>query len=237
MKHEYKLTGMTCSNCEEKVKSSLLLVEHVTSVIVSKENNSATISMDKHVSLNELQSALEEKYTISPIEHNESAEELKSWIETYKPIFLVFGYISMVTLSIQFIRETFSWMDWMRHFMAAFFLTFSFFKLMNLKGFSDSYRMYDIVARKLPLWGSIYAFLELGLGIAYLLNFNPIITNGITCVVMTISIIGVLQSVLNKRQIQCACLGAVFKLPMSTITIIEDALMIAMSGFMLVSYI
>ena len=49
---------------------------------------------------------------------------------------------------------------------------------------------------------------------------------------MSISIIGVLQAVLNKKKIQCACLGAVFKLPMSTITIIEDALMILMSGIM-----
>ncbi len=49
---------------------------------------------------------------------------------------------------------------------------------------------------------------------------------------MSISIIGVLQAVLNKKKIQCACLGAVFNLPMSTITIIEDALMILMSGIM-----
>jgi hypothetical protein len=70
------------------------------------------------------------------------------------------------------------------------------------------------------------------LGIAFLVNFNPLITNSITFIVMSISIIGVLQSVLNKKKIQCACLGAVFNLPMSTVTIIEDALMIVMSGLM-----
>jgi hypothetical protein len=52
---------------------------------------------------------------------------------------------------------------------------------------------------------------------------------------MTVSIIGVLQSVFNKRKIKCACLGAVFNLPMSTITIIEDLLMIGMSGTMLLT--
>ena len=50
---------------------------------------------------------------------------------------------------------------------------------------------------------------------------------------MSISIIGVIRSVTNKRKIKCACLGAVFDLPMSTVTIIEDALMIAMSGLMI----
>ena len=50
---------------------------------------------------------------------------------------------------------------------------------------------------------------------------------------MTISLVGVLKSVLNKQKIQCACLGAVFNLPMSTVTIIEDALMILMSVAMI----
>jgi hypothetical protein len=50
---------------------------------------------------------------------------------------------------------------------------------------------------------------------------------------MGVSIIGVVRSVMNKRKIRCACLGAVFNLPMSTVTIIEDALMIVMSGAMI----
>jgi hypothetical protein len=124
-------------------------------------------------------------------------------------------------------------MQWMQHFMAAFFLVFSFFKLLNLKGFAESYQMYDIVAKRFNGWAYIYPFIELALGLAFLLNFNVVLTNSVTFLVMGISIIGVLQSVLNKKQIQCACLGAVFNLPMSTITIIEDLLMIGMSAWML----
>ena len=120
-------------------------------------------------------------------------------------------------------------------FMAGFFLTFSFFKLLNLKGFVESYSMYDIVAKKWNNWGYVYAFTELALGIAFLTGFNLLITNTVTFVVMGVSIVGVLQSVLNKRKIKCACLGAVFNLPMSTITIIEDALMIIMSVVMLLN--
>jgi hypothetical protein len=36
-----------------------------------------------------------------------------------------------------------------------------------------------------------------------------------------------------KRKFQCACLGAVFNLPMSTITLVEDLLMVGMAGAML----
>lgn len=126
-------------------------------------------------------------------------------------------------------------MQAMQHFMAGFFIVFSFFKLLNLKGFAESYAMYDVLAKRIPLWGYVYVFLELGLGIAYLMNFSPIFTNTVTFIVMSVSIIGVLQSVLNKKRIQCACLGAVFNLPMSTVTIIEDGLMILMSLAMLIS--
>ena len=120
-------------------------------------------------------------------------------------------------------------------FYGRVFIIFSFFKLLNLKGFAESYAMYDIVAKKWNGWGYVYAFTELALGIAFLTGFNPILTNAVTLVIMTISIIGVLQAVFNKRKIKCACLGAVFNLPMSTITIIEDALMIGMSGLMVLT--
>jgi hypothetical protein len=144
-------------------------------------------------------------------------------------------YVTGVTLLLEVTRENFNWQTWMQNFMAGFFLVFSFFKLLNLKGFAESYSSYDIIAKRWQGWGYVYALIELGLGVAYLVNFNPIITNVATFIVMSISMVGVLQSVLNKRKIQCACLGAVFNLPMSTITILEDALMIAMSGSMLLS--
>jgi hypothetical protein len=126
-------------------------------------------------------------------------------------------------------------MRWTNHFMAGFFLIFSFFKLLNLKGFATSYAMYDVVAMRFKPWGYIYPFIELGLGIAMLFNFESFITNVVCLAVMTVSLIGVLQSVLNKRKIKCACLGDVFNLPMSTVTIIEDGLMIAMSVYMLLA--
>ena len=229
MIHTYKLTGMTCGGCEAKVKSSLLTVPDITSVEVSKEKQTATIGMEKHISLATLQKALSEKYSISALEHNEPIEQAKGWLETYRPVLLIFLYITGVALLAEWGQNDFMWMRWMNHFMAGFFLVFSFFKLLNLKGFAESYSMYDIIAKRWNRWGYVYAFIELFLGLAFLTGYNPLITNAVTLVIMGVSIVGVLQSVLNKRKIKCACLGDVFNLPMSTITIIEDALMILMS--------
>lgn len=226
---------MTCSSCETKVKSALQMIENVTEVVVTKADNSATITMNKHIPLSDLQQALDPKYTISAIRFNETEELAKSWFETYKPILLIFFYISLVVVLVQINSERFNIMMAMQYFMAGFFLVFSFFKFLNLKGFAESYVMYDVLAKRIPIWAYLYAFIEVSLGMAYLINFNPLVTNIFTFTVMSLSIIGVLQSVFNKRKIQCACLGAVFNLPMSTITIIEDALMIVMSGYIIIN--
>lgn len=237
MTHTYKVTGMTCGGCEAKVKSSLLMLPNVTEVEVSKEKQTATISMDKHIPLSTFQNALDKEYYITAMEHNETAEQAKSWLATYKPILLIFGYITTIAIIAATQQYNFNWMHAMNIFMAGFFLTFSFFKMLDLKGFTESYAMYDIMAKKIKAWGFIYAFVELALGIAYATGFQPLLTNIVTLTVMSVSILGVLQAVFSNRKIQCACLGAVFNLPMSTVTIIEDILMMAMSAWMLFTMI
>ena len=235
---------MTCTGCQAKVQSLLSKVQGVKNVSIELSKGEATIEMDKHIAAADLKEALKDypKYQLSETNHQHHAavselqkEEAKPWLQTYKPILLIFGYITGITLLIEYTQGGFYWMRWMNHFMAGFFLVFSFFKLLNLKGFAESYSMYDIVAKRWNGWGYVYAFTELALVIAFLTGFNPILTNSVTFGVMTVSIIGVLQSVLNKRKINCACLGDIFNLPMSTITIIEDALMIGMSGIMLIT--
>ncbi len=232
---------MTCDSCESKVKGLLEKVPGVTSVKPDRNKEEAEITMRTHVSTSVLKDALKEhpRYQVNDknvVMPASVLEEEKAWIETYKPVLLIFAYITGITLSIEYLSREFDWMRWMNHFMAGFFLTFSFFKLLNLQGFADSYATYDIIAKKWRGYGSLYAFIELFLGLAYLTNFEPVLTSAITFVVMSVSLVGVLQSVLNKRKIKCACLGDVFNLPMSTITIIEDALMILMSVTMLLYF-
>jgi hypothetical protein len=152
---------------------------------------------------------------------------------SYFPLALILAYLLGVTALIEWRAGSFEWMRAMGHFMGGFFLVFSFFKLLDLRGFADSYAGYDILAKAWRPYGFIYPFVELALGLAYVANWQPIPTNLVTLVVMGVSSIGVVQSLLNKRKIRCACLGAVFNLPMSTITLLEDGLMALMAAGML----
>lgn len=232
----YGIEGMTCSGCVAKVKSDLEEISQVQEAKVQLAFPQAEIKITNPVNLKTLQDAIG-KYKISAIEPAfDTSLELdlpdKS-IATYRPLILIIGLIVGVTLLVQFPFDDFSGMLWMRHFMAGFFLVFALFKLLNINGFASSYRMYDIIAAKWKRWGYIYPFVELGLGVLYVINIAPFITNLITFIILGVSSVGVIKSVLDKRKIKCACLGDVFNLPMSTVTIIEDLTMVAMAGTML----
>ena len=216
---------------------------------VSLEHNKATIEMDRHITTDELNKAFEAfpKYSISEIEKLNTHqfqhqplqvdEDVRSFWDTYKPIIIVFTYLTGLTLLVEFSSSSFDLMHWMKNFMAGFFIVFSFFKMLDLSSFASSYSTYDVVAKKWYTWGLIYPFVELIFGILFLTDFQMLFTNATTFIVMGISSIGVIQSLLKKRKIRCACLGAVFNLPMSSITLIEDLLMVGMSAGMLFYYL
>lgn len=117
--------------------------------------------------------------------------------------------------------------------MAGFFIVFSFFKLLDLPGFANSYAMYDLLAKRCKSYAYTYPFIELGLGLAYIVQLHMTAVYWVTLIVMGFSTIGVILAVSKKQTIQCACLGTGFNLPMSTVTIIEDVAMVAMAAFML----
>jgi len=160
-------------------------------------------------------------------------DDEKSRLETLRPLILIFLFITIVSVINSMQDGQLDVMQWMNTFMAGFFLVFSFFKLLDVKAFADSYSTYDLLAKRVKGYGYVYPFIELALGLAYLIHFEPEITYFATIVIMGFSSIGVIQSVLDKKKIKCACLGAVFNVPMTTVTIIEDLLMVVMAVFML----
>jgi hypothetical protein len=158
-------------------------------------------------------------------------------MKTYYPLILIFSYIIGVTGFIEMTSGGFDLMRWMSHFMGGFFLVFSFFKLLDIHGFAKAYATYDIVAKKFKIYGYIYPILELILGILFVMRVEPLYTNGFTLILMAVSTIGVIQILRIKSDFQCACLGTIFKLPMTRITLFEDLLMVLMSLTMILMLI
>lgn len=79
----------------------------------------------------------------------------------------------------------------------------------------------------------IYPFIELFLGIAYFDQWHLNIINFITLILMFVSALGVANELSKGKNIVCACLGALFKIPMTYVTLIEDLMMALMAFVML----
>ena len=234
MNKTYTIEGMTCEGCVAKVSHILQQHASILSVAVVLSNKSATITMSEELAVDELQHLFgtSSKYRVGAFQATID-QESESVFTTYKPLLLIFIFIAATTAIASMNDGKIELMLWMRYFMAGFFIVFSFFKFLNLTGFAESYAMYDELAKRVKVYGLVYPFLELLLGVAYLTNYEPETTYMVTIFLMSFSSIGVIQSVLDKRKIKCACLGAVFNLPMSKITIIENLTMVVMACVML----
>ena len=242
MKHTYKISGMTCNNCKASVEKYLSKIDHVSEVSVNLEKGEAEVKMNKHISTDILQKALPEKYTLS--EKNEKnvfasssmsampMEEEKSKLQQLKPLLLIIFYIATASILLHY--KDWRWNAFMLDFMGLFYIVFSFFKMLDLKGFPESFRMYDPLAKRVPFYGKVYPFIETALGLMFLMRFEINIALIITLIVLGITTIGVTKTLLDKKSIRCACLGTALKLPMTEATFIENAIMIVMASLMLI---
>jgi copper chaperone CopZ len=223
---------MHCGSCVSKVTKTLApfaeKVEVNLNPPIAKLTNCAATTLEINTAL-----AKSGDYQASKLMVKPANVPPKKWIIIYQPLLIILAYIVAVSLLIEVRHLSLEPERFMMNFMAGFFLVFSFFKMLNLKAFASSYAMYDLFAKRSKTYGFIYPFIELALGLAYLTSFEPKITNTATFLIMSFSSLGVIRAVMNKQKIRCACLGAVFELPMSTITIIEDLLMAGMAAWML----
>jgi len=245
MRHTYALTGMHCQSCVNKTSAAIRAIPGVTSVAVTLSPPQAVVEMSQHVPTETLNQAVRqagdyrlseapaELATASTASTASTANAGNAPKESLYPLFLIVGYIAGTVALIAYAAGTRSPEALMQWFMAGFFLVFSFFKLLDLRGFADASRSYDLVARVWAAWAWIYPFVQLALGIAYLVGFAPVTTNIVTLVVMLVSAVGVLKALLDRRAIRCACLGTALNLPMTKVTLVEDLGMAAMAAGML----
>jgi copper chaperone CopZ len=221
----YPVTGMTCANCARKVESTLQQLS--PDIRVTLDPPRAIVPPPLSVpALNEALAKVG-KYRVS-----EAAGQAlpppagQAWLISYYPLLLVIGLTALAAFAGQ---------NWMLSFMAGFFIVFGAFKLLDVPAFASSYARYDVIAKAFKPWGYAYPFAELTLGFAFLFRFQLRTAAWAALVLSLVGAIGVIQSVMRKETIQCACLGTVFKLPMSTVTIIENLGMAAMAAWMLVA--
>jgi len=233
MQQTYSVMGMTCQGCVASVKEKLSKVDGVLDVVIDLEKGEAQLELANPLPLSRLKSVLPEKYSIEEghvILDNVATIGKSKW-EQLRPLFLIFVYLFTAAFLLNYMNWSVG--EAMLDFMGLFYIVFSFFKFLDLKGFPESFRMYDPLAKSLPVYGWIYPFIELGLGILFLMRIQISMALWITVVILGITTIGVAKALLDRKSIRCACLGTALKLPMTEATFIENAIMLVMAFTML----
>lgn len=237
MTHTYNISGMTCNNCRASVEEKLTSVDGVIRASVNLEKAEADITMDHHIPTETFQNILPQKYSISEKKEvnvfaSTSLEKVeKSKFQQLKPLFLIFLYITVSAVLLNF--KSWNSSAFMLDFMGLFYIVFGFFKMLDLKGFPESFKMYDPLAKAFPPYALIYPFVETALGLMFLMRFQIEIALIVTILILGITTIGVTQTLLSKKKIKCACLGTALNLPMTEATFIENTIMLLMAIAML----
>ena len=228
MKSIFKISGMTCNGCKLSVEDKLSSLDGVDKAHVDLTKGEAIVHSKSPISFSLISDSLPPKYKVTRTANSQNNETIKvSKIKQLKPLFIILSYILITSVLLNY--KNWNSTNAMLDFMGLFYIIFSFFKILDIKGFSMSFRMYDPLAKQATIYGSIYPFIEALLGIMFLTRFQVNIALILTVIVLGITTIGVTQTLINKKSIKCACLGTTLNLPMTEATLIENALMIIMA--------
>lgn len=153
----------------------------------------------------------------------------------YIPLMVIIALTLVAACAKQFAYAgAWDWMRWMHDFMGYFLVVFSMFKFFNMEGFADGFQMYDLLAKPFRPYAYLYPFIELGLGLGYLAHWQPAAIYWATIVVMVFGSLGVFNALRKGLDLECACMGTVLQVPLSTVALLEDLGMAAMAVLMLV---
>lgn len=168
-----------------------------------------------------------------PAEHVHEGQVESSRREYMKFFGILFFLLAAATLMSGL--TNFNLEELMRWFMGGFFIIFGSFKLIGYEMFVLAFPGYDIIAKKHKAYAYVYPFIELLLGVFYVLNMFALPRDVFTILIMSIGAWGVGKSVMHKDHIRCACLGNIIRLPLTTVSLIENLTMAAMALVMLLT--
>lgn len=152
-------------------------------------------------------------------------------IWSYWPILLIYAAAALIALfTVQFHARP----DYMSHWMGFVLIGFGLIKMSDVVGFAKGFAMYDPLAKRSATYAQVYPFLEIALGTLFILQLLIIPVTLITLCIYSVSLYGAILATKRKEALHCVCLGTYFKLPLSTVTMLEAGFMIFMCLWMLV---
>lgn len=152
-------------------------------------------------------------------------------LSAYTPLLVIILLTALAAAAKQSSAATWQWMAWMHDFMGFFLVVFSMVKFFDLKAFATGFAKYDLLAARSRFYALLYPFLELSLGLAYFAQWQLQSTYLATTILLGFGTLGVVNAMRKGERVNCACMGGILSVPVSTVTLAEN---LSMSGMALV---
>lgn len=147
---------------------------------------------------------------------------------TYKPVIAVFGTTALLALASS---------TGIMGFMGFSLAVLALLKLMDIPSFVEGFKKYDLLTKVFPPYGKVYPFLELIAGLGYVSGVLPIATGVVSTFVGIAGGISVFKAVyIDKKDLDCACVGGNQSVPLGIISFTENAMMAVMGLYVLALY-
>jgi len=156
--------------------------------------------------------------------------------KTYQPVIAIFAVTFALALttcwamlgSLEIIRV-------LELFIAFSMCVLGILKLQNLLSFATGFVQYDLVARRYVPYSYVYPYIEAGGGVLMIAGLFTWFVAPVVLIASTIGAVSVFKAVyIDKRDLNCACVGGGSEVPLGFISLTENLMMMAMAIWMLV---
>jgi len=162
------------------------------------------------------------------------SEEAKE--KTYRPVIAIFAVAFLMAITTAYaITGGFAIIRTIELFIAFSMCILGIQKLQDLNAFTTGFVQYDLLAQRSVRYGYAYPFVETGAGILMIAGLFTWVVAPAALFVSTVGAISVFKAVyFEKRDLECACTGGNDGVPLGSISLIENLMMMAMAIWMMV---
>ncbi len=155
--------------------------------------------------------------------------------KTYRPVIAVFAVAAALALVLSqaFFGGplTLRALEW---FIAFSMAILAMLKLQDVDKFATMFLGYDLLARRWVPYAYIYPFAEALAGVLMAGRVLPWLSIPISIFIGTIGGLSVFYAVyVQKRELECACVGGSGKVPLGPVSLLENVMMVAMAIWMM----
>ena len=154
-------------------------------------------------------------------------------LQTYWPVISVFLAAALMAIAAAAASGTLG-LRTLQWFAAFSMCLLALLKLQDVERFSSMFLGYDLLARRWIRYGYVYPFAEFIAGALMIGDRFTFVAAPLALIIGGIGAVSVVKAVyIDKRDLKCACVGGNSTVPLGTVSLLENLMMVFMAVAML----